>query len=246
MCRSHDPAPVPSVCLGVCFHPRAWTRAAVHASLKPPRTNWFSLNRKAKINFSEEQKRWLTFQFDLFFISLGWLFLCFLCKSPVFYFFFFFFYISSRCNQLFSKVRMRWLMPQNISPKPQIWQQQLGPALVHSDLLPPESGQWGRGGEGSHASLERENVLTGSSPLQPALVFLSQLCPPWGNAVHFAGPPGWADQSLPIWGGEAGMVRLLQNSLLTSFWEHLPPHSFGSFALWVHKYICFAEWEKYL
>lgn len=88
----------------------------------------------------------------------------------------------------------------------QIWQQQLGHAHVRSDVPPSEPGQWWRGGEGSHPSPEGENVVAPHGALQPAII-LPQLRPPWWNAVHFAGPPGWADPGLPVRGGKAGMVR---------------------------------------
>lgn len=121
---------------------------------------------------------------------------------------------------------------ENISSPCQIWQQQLGPTNVCPDLPPPESRQRGRGGERPHSTPERKILLAGSSFLQPALVFLSQFYPPWGNAIHFAGPLGWADQSLPIWGGQAGMVRNLLK-LQRSFYNLM------SFLVTLRMFECF-------
>ena len=98
----------------------------------------------------------------------------------------------------------------------QIWQQQLGPTHVGPDLPPPEPGQRGRGGERSHSSAERTIFIPSCSFLQPALVLLSQLCPPRWDAIHPTGPPGRADQSLPVRGGQAGVVRMLR-----SYWDCL-------------------------
>lgn len=75
--------------------------------------------------------------------------------------------------------------------RPQVRQQQLGPAHVCSLLPSPEPGQRGGGGARPDSPAEGRGFLCGvGRSLQPAFVILAQLGPPRGDAVHPAGPLG--------------------------------------------------------